>query len=405
MNIDHNPTQTRYHDLDALRAVMMFLGLVIHVSLSFVEPLVPIWPASDSDPSLFYTVLCYFIHSFRMQIFFLIAGFFGAMLWKKRGGGGYLSNRLKRIGVPLLVAGIVLVPLLQALWVIGFQRVSQQHLDAAARFQPRLDIEKYRVSVVEFFRSGAFLENYILYHLWFLEYLLVFVLVMYFLAPSCERVLSRTGAQRCLRFLFASRGKWLWLSLTTLIFFSGMKGRAGVDTPTHFLPEPQILVYYGWFFFLGWCLHSQIFLIRKLGEYWRWYFVVALFVMLPINLSLTVTIRETNTEVKPILWWAYRFTYCVLTWMFVMGFIGLFQRYASQPKKWFRYLADSSYWVYLVHLPIVVALQIIFSPLNGSGTMKFITILLITLITCLASYHLFVRNTFIGIALNGQRRD
>jgi peptidoglycan/LPS O-acetylase OafA/YrhL len=132
---------------------------------------------------------------------------------------------------------------------------------------------------------------------------------------------------------------------------------------------------------------------------------VALFVMLPINLSLTVTIRETNTEVKPILWWAYRFTYCVLTWMFVMGFIGLFQRYASQPKKWFRYLADSSYWVYLVHLPIVVALQIIFSPLNGSGTMKFITILLITLITCLASYHLFVRNTFIGIALNGQRRD
>ncbi len=407
MNTQNLDSNTRYHDLDALRAGMMFLGLVIHASLSFVYPVVPPWPASDSDPSLFFTILCYFIHAFRMQIFFLIAGFFGAMMWRKRGPAGYLANRLKRVGLPFIASCLILVPLLQCLWVIGFQHVSQKHLDAVKVYLPRFDIEKYRVPVSEFFTSGTWLDYYMLYHLWFLQYLLVYIVLMFFVAPLGDKLFQGESPRKFLRVLFASRAKVVWLSLITLAFFWFMKGRAGVDTPTHFLPEPQILAYYGLFFILGWCLYSQAELIRKLGEYWKLYLAFGTFVLLPINLQLTVAIREITekgTEVGEGIWWAYRVGFCVLTWAYVIGFLGLFQRYFSQPKAWIRYLADSSYWVYLLHLPVVVILQILVSPIDLPGPIKFIGVMLATGVVCVGTYHLFVRRTAIGVFLNGERK-
>ena len=41
-----------------------------------------------------------FIHIFRMPIFFVMAGFFAAMLYLRRGPGGLAQNRATRIVVP-----------------------------------------------------------------------------------------------------------------------------------------------------------------------------------------------------------------------------------------------------------------------------------------------------------------
>jgi peptidoglycan/LPS O-acetylase OafA/YrhL len=68
-----------------------------------------------------------------------------------------------------------------------------------------------------------------------------------------------------------------------------------------------------------------------------------------------------------------------------------------------RYLADASYWLYLVHIPIVMALQVAVSPLDWPWPIKFATILVVALSVMLASYHLLVRYTFIGFVLNGRR--
>ena len=73
------PPPARYHHLDALRAFAMALGIALHGSLSFIE--IPQWPAQDSDPNspLFWFLLDA-VHGFRMQLFFLISGFFTAMM-------------------------------------------------------------------------------------------------------------------------------------------------------------------------------------------------------------------------------------------------------------------------------------------------------------------------------------
>ena len=96
----------RYHFLDGLRGVAMLLGIVLHGGMSFLG--FPVWPAVDvkSDPVVFGWMLDV-IHGFRMPLFFLVSGFFTAMMWKKRGTGGLVKQRLLRIGVPLLIGILI----------------------------------------------------------------------------------------------------------------------------------------------------------------------------------------------------------------------------------------------------------------------------------------------------------
>jgi glucan biosynthesis protein C len=68
-----------------------------------------------------------------------------------------------------------------------------------------------------------------------------------------------------------------------------------------------------------------------------------------------------------------------------------------------RYLADSSYWLYLAHLPIVFFLQAALALVPWHWTIKFPLILAIALTVLLASYHYLVRPTWIGQILNGRK--
>lgn len=104
----------RRHDLDALRAIAMLLGIVLHAALSFAP--IP-WTVRDSQQSDFYYVLFAMIHGFRMPLFFMLSGFFTAMLWRKRGLQSLLKQRFKRIFLPLFFGCLTIVP---AMWAVGF---------------------------------------------------------------------------------------------------------------------------------------------------------------------------------------------------------------------------------------------------------------------------------------------
>jgi hypothetical protein len=87
----------------------------------------------------------------------------------------------------------------------------------------------------------------------------------------------------------------------------------------------------------------------------------------------------------------------------VFGTLGLFQvRFSTQSAAW-RYVADSAYWIYLAHLPLVAALQVWLAARPWPGSLKFVTVNAVTFALMFASYHYFVRSTFIGQVLNGRR--
>ena len=97
--------------------------------------------------------------------------------------------------------------------------------------------------------------------------------------------------------------------------------------------------------------------------------------------------------------------YPLATWAWTFGLVGLAMRFLSRPNPAIRYVADSSYWVYLIHLPIIMVAQVLLFPLPLPALAKFALVLATTLPIMLLSYHLMVRYSFLGALLNGKRRE
>ena len=91
----------REYFLDSIRAYLMLLGVPFHVSLIYSSQK---WAVNSLDPSLWLTVLNDFIHAFRMQVFFVISGYFSYMLYLRYQPQRWLKVRLERVGIPLLTA-------------------------------------------------------------------------------------------------------------------------------------------------------------------------------------------------------------------------------------------------------------------------------------------------------------
>jgi hypothetical protein len=95
--------------------------------------------------------------------------------------------------------------------------------------------------------------------------------------------------------------------------------------------------------------------------------------------------------------------YALATWASSLALIGLSLRFLSGFSPVRRYIADASYWLYLIHLPIVMVLQILVAQLDWAWPLKFAVILGVGFPLMFASYELLVRHSFIGWLLNGKR--
>jgi peptidoglycan/LPS O-acetylase OafA/YrhL len=109
------PPSLRRHDLDALRAAAMLLGLVYHAALSFAAGFP--WLVQDVSQSRGLYLFQAASHGFRMPLFFLLSGFFTAMMWRKRGLKALLHQRFRRVFLPCMLGLVTVVPAM--MWVAG----------------------------------------------------------------------------------------------------------------------------------------------------------------------------------------------------------------------------------------------------------------------------------------------
>ncbi|CNJ96609.1 glucans biosynthesis protein MdoC [Yersinia aldovae] len=94
-------TNQREYFLDAIRAYLMLLGIPFHLSLIYSSNH---WAVNSNHPSQIFTVVNDFIHAFRMQVFFVISGYFSFMLYQRYECHRWLQVRLERVVIPLLTA-------------------------------------------------------------------------------------------------------------------------------------------------------------------------------------------------------------------------------------------------------------------------------------------------------------
>ena len=147
----------RIHSLDALRGNLMLLGVYFHIAAFHY--------VNDGGFIAFFVGL---VHYFRMPAFFLISGFFGALLYYRKGSRKMFLNRVKRIGLPLIFTLPPIHILLEFSWKF-FELIRKDH--------------GFKNSLIESIESlntlGTFIPYEITHHLWFLNYLMTISFIFF----------------------------------------------------------------------------------------------------------------------------------------------------------------------------------------------------------------------------------
>lgn len=378
--------EVRFHALDLLRATMMLLGIVLHAACNYTRGSGEAWGFRDGHSWWGFDLLIGVIHLFRMPTFFLLAGFFGALVHARRGPAGFALNRGLRLGLPLAAGWWVLFPLTVAAFVFAIVtreagpvtglRAASGHLLAGAAFQePKL------------------------VHLWFLYHLLLLhggaLLAVALTRAMLPRTL-RASFVAAVAGLVLHPGGVLGLAAITAATLLPMR-HGGIETQTGFVPPVHVLAAYGVFFMVGWVMHGRAAEMPRLARGWAWRLAVGLVLG---TVSLVATARAGLGSL-PVRWVPAGLA--LATWLLVLGGAGFFLRFLNRPMAGARYLADASYWIYLVHLPVVVLLAGLLSRSSSPVVVKFAATVAGTTALCLWSYALFVRPTFLGLILNGRR--
>ena len=261
--------------------------------------------------------------------------------------------------------------------------------------ETRTFIERYRGL------TGTVLFNLPLFsHMWFIWYLcwLTVLFAVFILAARLLRIKQLHNWKRL------SQKYRLSLIPLTLIpqVLMVSPGSFGPDTSSSLLPMPHILLYYGIFFAYG-VLNYQVSSDKFVRGFWKVCLPTALFLMFPLGIVLESKNVETGLDPK--------FIACLgllistsYTWLMTFGCIGLFKKLLDRPIPWVRYLSDSSYWLYLSHLPLVMFMQVIIADWPVSPFLKFGSICIISTGLLLLSYEHLVRYRWLGKFLNGSRK-
>jgi glucans biosynthesis protein C len=394
----------RFHELDAVRAFALLLGVVFHAAESF-GPNNYYWAVVDCSPSSFLEWCRFACHSFRLELFFVIAGFFARLLLVRRGTSEFVRNRTQRILVPLVVGWFLLYPVLVFIWTWGWSvsgRLQEMGIPPEAK-----DFPAWKLTI-GFFLTGGFLKKFDLTHLWFLHQLLFIYLLVLGVRWIVARLdTSGKGMLRC-DSLFGRLNRWpgalIGYTVLTIPMLLLMRGWT-VDTPKESLiPQLPTSLLFGFCFLAGWLWNRQTQLLEILTKRWQWHLAIGAVVWILFGL-LEPMIPFRRLTRQQLLWTHLTFATCyaLMMWALALGFLGVFGRFCANPSPWRRYVTDASYWIYIVHLPLVVALQVALGRLPIPWPIKYPFICVVSLVLLFLSYHYLVRTTFIGVQLNGRR--
>ena len=322
----------RIHSLDFLRAFALLMGVLLHVLMLFLEPF------DGSEPRLGASIIFIWIHTWRMPLFMLLAGFFTALSLSKRDVGNYALNRLIRLGVPILL-----------LWAV-----------IPAIDEGTSDIFKLPELISWVLYDVPFTLR--LDHLWFLYYLLIFYGVLLLLKSITPRIFTFISDFK----LSSARVLLLWLPI--LILLSPLnKPTGGIfgEIPTTFGEvELGSMLFMASFFLMGLQIQKSARFLEQLQQKRFWVPSLIIFSLIPIGLMGWGGLKEEpfvfSSELE--MWIANSLSGSAAL-LLVLSIMGFGMNQITSSGSTLRWLVKLSYPIYVFHLMFVISV---------SGTLMFL---------------------------------
>ncbi|RLM53081.1 acyltransferase, partial [Halobellus sp. Atlit-31R] len=328
-------------------------------------------PSRDAKTTPVADLILVFIHAFRMPVFFILAGYFVALLVARRGHKGMRAHRMRRLALPFAVFWPVLIVCTTVLMLV--------YVHLMARGTVGIDVSLLG-------RKGAGASPFNTMHMWFLYYLISFCILTAALAPLWARLPAalRDGVDAA--FCKLTMRWWGPLVLAVPLAIVGSFYRAGMLAANgSFIPQLPDLVHNGLFFacgLLAW-RHQDALLPYLVRTCWR--NVLAGFVVFVIALA-GFKIFTTRPDSIPHLEAGIAYVYNLTSWLWSFALIGLFLRYLPHQNRVLGYVSESSYWVFLVHMLCTIGFGAMLYTLPAGALTKMALNVLATTAVCLLSY-------------------
>ncbi|MBB24217.1 MAG: hypothetical protein CME02_01660 [Geminicoccus sp.] len=354
----------RYHGLDLLRGVAMALGVVLHAPLAFITP--EIWEAVGvpwykvPKTEDWVLMLLGWIHQWRMPVFFLLAGFFGLMILRRRGALAFLGDRIVRLGLTLALFGLI--------------------IDA---INPPIDFE--------------------LGHLWFLYHLLMIcglASAAFALTRAFPGVLEPV-AQAVAWPARHVAGLLLYLPLLILLTINARPPERTLIP--HYLHEiePLALAYNTLWFIIGAALYQHRDTIATLAK--GWLLALSGVVAVASMMMFWGLAHQTYTvTTAPLLLWLPSSTLATFSWALFM--VGLATRLLKRRSRVVNWFVRVSYPVYVFHLQPSIWIGVIGLTTGVTAGALLLPTIAISFGLSIALYYGFVYFTPLEWLFNGHKR-
>jgi glucans biosynthesis protein C len=368
----HAPTAPgrRLHFMDNLRVALTVLIVLQHAGFAYAPG--NWWYVTDARQQPLLDAFFVVNRSFRMSLFFLIAGYFMPYVFDRKGPRSYLKDRFLRLGLPILSFLVFVFPPLMYAYYLNF------------RGYPPIGFLDYICHVYWGIKghrpadwSGPAWPDRQIGHLWFTEMLLVYALlytgwrwIKHHLALPPLGRLHRPSLFLLVPVMFVVAAASWWIRLDYPIYrwgaFLGVLQLSPGDLPRDFTCFTLgVLAFRN-----GWLAS----LPAAQGYRWLALGLAGALVFIAAFLSGHSFLSTGGTSKLAILFPCWETLTC---FGFCFGLPVLFREHLDFRTPLLERLSGASYGVYLFHLPLVVALQYAFAGLDILAVVKYLMVGLI----------------------------
>ncbi|MFH1982912.1 MAG: acyltransferase [Pseudomonadota bacterium] len=351
------PKATRLYYLDNLKVFLIILVIMHHVGQAYGATgggWFYSYPGERAKPLEFFFA---FNASFFMGLFFFISGYFYPQSFDRHGAGKFLKDKCIRFGIPLVFVCFLVTPLLEYVKYVHYV-----HEIGFPEFYGRI-WQKYGLRIVY---PGGF--NFA--HLWFVEHLLVYAMAY----AAIRSVLPTRVAPPAV----ATAVKARWYVIIAYILLLGMI--------TALMRQSWGFPIDRWISFLGFIQmepahfpqYLSLFIFGALACRWSYLDSITtprdILWLLPGVGVFVVTViqRYTADHNQAFFLWPYR--EALLCTGVCIGLLALFKTFFDRTDRIMQKLSENAFGAYILHVPVVVALQYAFDPVQAGAFTLFVIV-------------------------------